>query len=292
MEQNSSLRKFTTSGLRPPVLPDGSIQRKPQQVSRKSFPQIGKFEREFLFSKTTFSEMSPEDQALIQQKAQEAFFAWIMSTRGVSKSTTPIQKKKMYEEIVQKLLISSEIQSFARPAFGNEDAFDLPVDMIDSPRSLVSPFDGLLIDGVIPFPQPIQSECIPFSQPLSPTQESMNFLDHLSTFSLNGSPFAAEPAYAGFDAEPTFAGFAEETAFAGFAADTAATGFAADTAATGSAEDSSVPMRYSSVFKILPFLGVNETLSDIWNIQAQISGVFGSSFDQSLGPNDFLDPLN
>jgi hypothetical protein len=65
--------------------------------------------------------------------------------------------------------------------------------------------------------------------------------------------------------------------------------FAADTAATGSAEDSSVPMRYSSVFKILTFPGVAGTLNDISILQAKISDVWNtSSIDRWLGPNDWL----
>jgi hypothetical protein len=169
--------KFTSSGLQ---RLDGSIQRNPPpKVSRVSFPQIGKFEGDCLFSNPIYMRMSAEDQALIQQNAQKAFFAWMMSNRVVRKSTTPMQKRKMYDEIVQKLLISSEIQSVARPAFGGEGSFELPVVIVDDPLgSCLSPFDDFLVTGVITsshgvitsshqVPEPMPTYCLPYTQPLS-----------------------------------------------------------------------------------------------------------------------------
>jgi hypothetical protein len=137
-------RTFTSSGLRP-----GSIQCKHPKVSRFSFPQISKFERDCLFSNPSYAQLSPECQRKIKKKAEEAFFAWMMSMRFQGKATDPLQKKKMYEEIVHKLIAFLELREVTRPVFEDED-FDLQLLVNELPRSCVSPFEVFRVTGVIP----------------------------------------------------------------------------------------------------------------------------------------------
>jgi hypothetical protein len=151
-------RKFNTSGLQRLA---GSIQRKLPAVTRKTFSRIRIFEEKFLFSNQTFQEMSEEQKALIQQNAQKAFFAWMMSKRFLRILTKPHQKRKMYEEIVLKLIAYIEIQSVGRPAFVGECSFDLPLLVNELPRSCVSPFADFHVTGVIPCTTNQITLCVP-----------------------------------------------------------------------------------------------------------------------------------
>jgi len=263
---------FTTTGLKE--------LKNPPRVTRISFPAIHDFEKEILFQNSTYMEMSAELQTTIQQDVQSIFFDWMMSKRVKRQTTTPVVKRKMYENIMEKILASVEVESVTKPAFKGEGNFDLQF-VDQSFNSGVCHFENLPVTGVIPFSRPIQLHCMPyskpqtpssqsvlnfseseeemfpdgcmpFSEPLSPTLESLSFINKLQTFSLPVDPVAA------------------------------------DTAATGSTADSSELMNISSVFEILPFPGVADTLRDIWNIQAHISQVLNKpSIDQFLGPNDW-----
>lgn len=268
---------FTTSGLH---RLDGSIQRKPQMVTGHSFRQIGKFERDCLFSNPTYVGMSAEDQALIQQDAQEAFFAWIMSNRVGGKSTTPMQKRKMYEKIVQKLLISFEIQSVARPAFVGAGAFELPV--VDDPSSsCVSPFEGLLVTGVIPFSQhvskPMPTCCLPNSQPSQPMSDDCSHSDGEEGKFSDGCMLYSQPL------SPTL----ESSSFMS-KLPTFAQWFLPTDAVEDKCDKHQEQPSSASVFQMLHFPSVAETLQQISEIQAQISRVVNDeTVDMSLGPTDW-----
>jgi hypothetical protein len=267
-----SSRKFTTPGLKEP---DGYIQHQAPRVTRNSYRPIEDFEKEFLFQNPTYMEMSNERQKSIQQEIQSIFFDWMMSKRVKRQTTTHDVKRNKYEYIMKKIILSFELESVAKPVFKCGGDFDLPMfeDLsmveVEELRLCVSPLN-LTVTGVIPFSRPIQLHCMPYSEPLTPTPQ----FDSEEGMELDCMPFS-EPL------SPTLESMSFLHSFPNLP-------FAADTAATVSAEDSSMLMNTLSVFEILSFPGVDETLSDIWNIKAQISGVFGSSFDQSLGPNDWL----
>lgn len=286
--------KFTTSGLQ---ILAGSIQHQPPKVSRKSLPKIGEFEKDCLFSNPIYVGMSSEHQASIQQDAQIAFFAWIMSNRVDRKSTTSLTKRKMYEEIVQKLLASVEVEGglfpflgmYQAPAFGGGSGFDLPVLDCEEPWLCASPFDGLPVTRVIPSSQVVSEPippayCVPYSEspshldmsemsadcnhsnieeemlpdgcmtfslPLSPTQDSLSFLHELTSYSL--SVLQTEAVVNRIH------------------------------------EDAAEQPNPVSVFEMLPFPGVAETLAEISEIHAQISEVWNhQTIDIMLGPTDWL----
>lgn len=278
--------KYTSSGLQ---RLDGSIQRKQPTISRKSFRKISDFEGNFLFSNPTYRGMSPEKQALIQQNAQKAFFDWINSNRFLRITTKPHQNRKMYEGIVQNLLISTEIQSVAGPAFGGAGAFDLPVVDVLS-RSCVSPFESLHVTGVITsshqVTEPMPTYCLPYSQPLSQPMsahysshsddEEVMLPDDCMLYSQPLSPALESSSF--MNTLPTFARW-----------------FLPTHAVVDDCDEDEVEQPSSaSVFPMLQFPGVAETLQQISEIQAQISTVMNektvgmSLISIDFEPIDFL----
>ena len=115
--------------------------------------------------------MSAERQKSIQQDIESIFFDWMMSKRVERKTTTHVTKRKMYEDIVQKLLASVEVERglFAflgqdvLPAFNGD--FDLPMiqSEVKEPTLCAFPFENFSVTGVIPFSRPIQLHWVPYS---------------------------------------------------------------------------------------------------------------------------------
>jgi hypothetical protein len=195
----------------------------------------------------------------------------------------------MYEEIVQKLLISVEIQSVARPAFGGEGSYDLPV-VFDDPRSCVSPFEGLPVTGVITplqqFPEHMPTYCMPYSQPLSQPMsahysshsddEEVMLPDDCMLYSQPLSPTLESSSF--MHTLPTFTQW-----------------FLPTHAVVDDCDEDEVEQPSSaSVFPMLQFPGVAETLQQISEIQAQISTVMNektvgmSLISIDFEPIDFL----
>jgi hypothetical protein len=273
--------KFTSSGLQ---RLDGSIQRNHPKVTRKSFRKISDFEGNFLFSNPTYRGMSPEKQALIQQNAQKAFFDWINSNRFLRITTKPHQNRKMYEGIVQNLLISTEIQSVAGPAFGGAGAFDLPVVDVLS-RSCVSPFESLHVTGVITsshqVTEPMPTYCLPYSQPLSQPMSAhcSRHSDGEEGMFPNGCMLYSKPLSPTLDSSSfmhTLPKFAQL--------------FLPTYAVVDECDEDAVEQPNSaSVFPMLQFPGLAETLQQISETQDHISRVVNEdTVDMSLGPIHFL----
>jgi len=165
--------RFTTSGL----------QRKPQQVTRNTFPRITKIEKEYLTSNPTFLGLSSLAQKSLQQEVQDSFFAWMMENRKDGKTTTPLMKEMMYNSISEKHIAAIEdgpglfgflIGSSAAPAFQGVD--DLCADVKGGED--LSPAVVKFQTGVIPsstnqivlsFPP------TPFSRQLGPYEVSTLF---------------------------------------------------------------------------------------------------------------------
>lgn len=277
MKQRSS-KNFITSGLKGPV---GTIPH-PPRVTRESFPAIKSFATEFLFPNRTYMEMSAELQKSIQQDVESSFFDWMMHNRVKRQITTHVVKRNKYQDIVKKIILSFELEKVAKPAFKCEGDFDLPMVQVEELRLCASPFENLPVTGVIPFSRPIQLRCMPNSKPLThPPQSDCNFSDSEEEMFPDGCMPFSEPL------SPTLESMSFLNALPTFSLPHLQ--IAVDTVATESAADSSVLMNTSSVFEILPFPGVADTLHDIWNIQVQISRFLnGSSIDQWLDPNDWL----
>lgn len=264
-----SSSKFTTTGLR-------GI-RPPPRITRNSFSAIHDFEKRILFPNPTYMDMSAERQTSIQEDVQKIFFDWMMSKRVERQTTTHVAKRKMYEDIVKKLLASVEVEGGLFSFLGQDGlpAFDCGEDLhivkpeVEEPALCASRFAHLPVTGVIPFSRPIQLHWVPCSKPqtcsnasdieeemqpyllpLSPTLDSISFLPESSTF-------------------PTL-------------------DLLNDSVSAGSAENTDTASNTSSVFEILPFPGVAKTLSDIWYIQTQISQILNGQIDYM----DFGNPCN
>ncbi len=156
-----TIGKFITSGLKHNTTPP--------RVSRVSYPQINRFEINYLFSHPIYRDSSPIIQETLQFQVQESFFAWMMSNRKAYKSTTQQTKSEMYKIIVDKVLNPEFLSPLHAPPFYYDDSPVFESHLHESPTefgdSLVfeSPsqdlraisFTGEIPDGVIPYSQPL-----------------------------------------------------------------------------------------------------------------------------------------